>query len=119
MKLILILFLCISQCFAIEVTPIKKDTKAPADGFFIEPPAMKEIRTINEEKKILRRENVKLIDLAVINEDRILTYKELSQESEKALRKEKVKSNLKGIGGFIIGVLATSLAAYAAIRSTK
>ena len=119
MKLLLIFLISISQCYAIDVTPIKKGAPAPKDGFFVDSENMKEFRKINEDKKVLERKVIKLEDLAVINEQRVETYKKLSQESEDQLRWEKTKGNAKGIGGFLIGVLATSVAAYAAIRISK
>ena len=76
-------------------------------------------KKINEKKKLLKKENVKLQDLQTINEQRINTYKEFAQESEKELYKEKIKGNVKGVWGFILGVLSTSVAAYAAIRVAK
>jgi len=119
MKLLLIILLSISNCFAIDVTPIKKGEPAPANGFFIDQPNIKKMRKINEDKKVLERKVTKLEDLAVINEQRVETYKKLSQESEDQLIWEKTKGNFKGVGGFLVGVLATSLAAYAAIRIAK
>ena len=119
MKLLLIILLSISNCFAIDVTPIKKGEPAPANGFFIDQPNIKKMRKINEDKKVLERKVTKLEDLAVINEQRVETYKKLSRESEDQLRWEKTKGNFKGVGGFLVGVLATSLAAYAAIRIAK
>lgn len=119
MKLLLIILLSISSCFAIDITPLKKGEPAPAQGFFVDSANMKELRKINEQKKLLERENVTLKDLGEINEQRIGTYKKLAQESEKQLIREKTKGTFKGIGGFILGVAATSVAAYAAIRFTR
>lgn len=119
MKLLLIFFVTISQCFAIDVTPIKKGESAPQDGFFVDAENMKALRKINEEKKILTKENIKLKDLALINEQRIDTYKEFAKKAEDHASWEKTKGNFKGMGGFIIGVLATSVAAYAAIKATE
>jgi len=119
MKILIILLISISQCLAIDVTPIQKGEKAPANGFFLDTPNMKEVRQINEEKKVLKKENVTLKDLNSINESRVDTYRKLSEESEKALSWERTKGNGKGIVGFVVGVIATSVAAYAAIRVSK
>lgn len=119
MKLLIILLFSISQCLAIDVTPIQKGDPAPQDGFFIDSPNMKEIREINEKKKLLEKENIQLKDLAVINEQRVDTYKDYAKKSEEQLGWEKTKGNFKGVGGFLLGVLATSVAAYAAIRVSK
>lgn len=119
MKLLIILLISISQCFAIDVTPLKKGEVAPKDGFFVDTENMKQLRKINEDKKVLEKKVVKLEDLAAINEERVGAYRKLSEESQKQLRWEQTKGSFKGVGGFVIGVLATSLAAYAAIKVVK
>lgn len=119
MKIILIIILTITQAFAIDVDPIKKGQPAPYDGFIIDKDNIKEMRKINEEKKLLEKENIKLKDLSIINEERIENYKSFADDADKELRWEKTKGNMKGIGGFILGVVATSLAAYAAIKISK
>jgi hypothetical protein len=119
MKILLIILFSITNCYAIDVTPVKKGDIVKTDGFHIDQPNMKKLRKINEDKKVLEKKVTKLEDLAAINEQRVETYKKLSQESEDQLRWEKTKGNFKGIGGFLVGVLATSLAAYAAIRISK
>ncbi len=119
MKLIIVLLFSISTCFALDVTPIKKGEQAPSNGFFVTTESMKELRKINEEKKILEKENITLKDLSVINEKRIETYKKYAEESHKQASWERTKGSFKGAGGFILGVLATSLAAYAAIQVSK
>ena len=80
---------------------------------------MKELREINERKKLLEKENLTLKDIRVIQSEQISNYKEIEKELHKQVRKEKFKSDVKGIGGFVLGVLATSLAAYAAIKVTE
>ena len=119
MKLILIILFTINTAFALDITPVKKGFIIQKEGFFIDKTNMKELRQINEDRKVLDRKVAKLEDLAVINEQRVEIYKKLSQESEDALRWEQTKGNFKGIGGFIIGVLATSIATYAAIKIVK
>jgi hypothetical protein len=119
MKIILTLLLTISQAFAIDVQPIKKGSPAPNDGFFVDSENMKKLRNINEEKKLLEKENIDLRELSIVHETRIENYRQLNKDVEKELRWEKTKSNFSGVGGFIIGVLATSLAAYAAMQATK
>lgn len=119
MKFLLVLLTSINLCFALDVTPVKKGDPSPSDGFFVTTESMKKLRKINEEKKILEKENITLKDLSVINEKRIQTYKMYAEESHKQASWERTKGNFKGAGGFVLGVLATSLAAYAAIRVSK
>ena len=119
MKLLLIFLLTLSQAFAIDVQPITKGSPAPDDGFFVDQPNMKKLRKINEEKKLLEKENIDLRELSIVHETRIDNYKQMNTEVEKELRWEKTKGSLSGVGGFILGVLATSLAAYAAMQASK
>lgn len=119
MKYLIIFLICISQCFAIDITPIEKGEPAPANGFFVDAENMKEFREINERKKLLEKENLTLKDIRVIQSEQISNYKIIEKELHSQVRKEKFKSDVKGVGGFVLGVLATSLAAYAAIRATK
>ena len=119
MKLLLIILLTMSQAFAIDVTPVKKGDPSPKDGFFVDTENMKKFREINEKKKNLEKQVVTLEDLGVINEERIKIHKTMLSNTEREVSKERTKGNLKGLGGFILGVLATSVAAYAAIRVSK
>lgn len=119
MKILLIFCLTISSAFAIDVNPIKKGEPAPRDGFFVDPENMKDLRQINEDKKRLEQQNLKLKDLSAVQNERIGLYKEEVKEQNKAIRKERTKGDIKGIGGFLLGVLATSVAAYAAIKVSK
>ena len=119
MKIILILLLTLSQVFALDVTPVKKGDPSPEDGFFVDAENMKKFREINEKKKNLEKQVVTLEDLGVINEERIKIHKTMLSNTEREVSKERTKGNLKGLGGFILGVLATSVAAYAAIRVSK
>jgi len=119
MKLLMLLLFTITSTFAIDVVPVKKGDLAPKDGFFVDAENMKKFREINEKKKNLEKQVATLEELGRIQEHRISIYSEMLVNTEKELHKEKFKSNLKGIGGFVVGVLATSVAAYAAIRVSK
>lgn len=116
MKTILILVTSINLCFAIDVDPIKKGEPAPKDGFFIDSNNLQEMRQINEEKKLLEKENIKLEQLRVTSENIEKNYQERLDLASKQITKEQVKGDLKGIGGFLLGVLATSAAAFAAAK---
>lgn len=119
MKLLLILLLTLNQCLAIDITPIKKGEKAANDGFIISKEDMKQLRQINEEKKLLESQNIKLKDLAAVRDQRVKLYKEEVEYNYKALQKERTKGKINGVLGFAIGVLATGFASYAAIQATK
>ena len=119
MKLLLIFLLSISQCLAINITPVKKGEPAPKDGFFVDKENMKKFREINEKKKNLEQQVATLEDLRVIDESRIKVHKNIINKADREIQKERTKGNLKGIGGFLLGVFATSVAAYAAIKVVK
>ena len=119
MRLLILVLFAITQTFAIDVVPIKKNDPSPKDGFFISKESLKEMRTINEKKKLLERENVSLKSLGTVNEERIEIYKEQAKKTQKALSWEHTKGYMKGTGGFILGVLATTLAAFAAGKAIK
>jgi len=119
MKFILILMIAMSPAYAIEVTPIKKGQPATKDGFVVSKDDMQKLRKLNEKKKLLERENLNLKDLNVINEKRVNVYEERYNASEKELTREKTKSNLKGIGGFVLGVVVTGFIGYAAVRASR
>jgi hypothetical protein len=80
---------------------------------------MKELRQINEEKKNLEKQKMNLEQLAVIQEQKAEIYKDQSLHLRKQVRKENFKGDLKGVTGFVLGVLGTSLAAYAAIKVVR
>lgn len=119
MKVLLIFLISISQCFALDVTPIKKGDPAPQNGFFIDAENMQEMRKINEEKKLLNKENVTLKDLAIINESRISTYQEYVKKSSDDANWEKTKGTAKGIAGFLIGIGSAALAGYVMMKASK
>lgn len=119
MKILLVFILLMNSALAIDVRVIKKGQQAPEDGFFVTAKTMKELRKVNEDKKALEKKVVKLEQLAFIKDQKIELYAVELKETHKQLSWERTKGNFKGIGGFLIGVAATSLAAYAASRVIK
>lgn len=115
-KIIVIFFTSINLSLAIDVVPIKKGEPAPKDGFFIDKPNIKKMRKINEEKKLLEKENLKLSQLNELNGKIENNYQKRLEDASRQITKEQVKGDLKGIGGFLLGVLATSAAAFAAAK---
>ena len=115
MKILLILLLSFSA-FSIEITPVKKGETISRDGFFIDAKNMKELRQINEEKKNLEKQKLKLEQLGVIRESQLNIQRSDVLYLQKKVRKARSMGDLKGIGGFVLGVFGASLAAYAAIK---
>lgn len=116
----LLLCLCLTlsfPCHAIDVEPIKKGDPAPATGFFVSQSEMKKLRKINEEKKLLEKENLKLKDLQVSYKRRLDLEKKYSDELSSSLASEKFVGNIKGIGGFLIGALLTGIVSYGTVKA--
>lgn len=117
--LVLILILICNTCLAIDVKPIKKGEAASFDGFLVSKEDLKKLRQINEEKKLLDKQNIKLKDLAAIRDSRVKLYKEEVEYNYKALQRERTKGKINGVLGFLVGVLATGAASYVAIKVSK
>lgn len=108
-----------SNCLAIDVEPIKKGDPAPSTGFFVSQSEMKKLRKINEEKKLLQQENLKLKDLQISYKRRLELEREYSSTLNKRLANERLSGVFKGMGGFLLGTLLTGLASYATIKTIK
>jgi hypothetical protein len=118
MKLLMV-FLISFNALAIDIVPVKKGEPAPSDGFFVSPEEMKKFRQINEEKKLLDQKVISFQDLAITNEQRIDIYKKHSDYYQQEVVKAQNKTMWAGIGGFVLGVVATSLSAYGTVRLLK
>ena len=119
MKILMILILLTNNVLAIDITPIREGEKATKDGFFIDPPNMKKLRKNNEERKLLKKENIELKELGLVQEEKGKLLKNQWEETSKALTKAQIQGTTRGIGGFLLGVVATSLAAFAAAKAIK
>ena len=95
-----------------EMVIVKKGDPAPFEGILVDQAQMKEFRQINEDKKNLELQNLKLKDLALINDERVDLYR-------KELSSSETKSLWKSVGYFALGVLVTGFAAKVAIESTR
>jgi len=95
-----------------EMTTLKKGDVAPYDGILSDAAQMKEFRQINEDKKNLELQNLKLKDLSAIQDERVELYKSELKSSE-------ARSFWKSVGYFTLGVLITGFAAKVAIESTR
>lgn len=119
MKLLFLLLFSFSSLAQEPIRWVEKGHVVESGSFLVTPDQMKKFREINEKKKNLEKQVVTLQELQYINEDRIKVHKEINTELEKQVSKEQFKSGAKSIGAFILGVLATSAAAYAAIQVSK
>lgn len=118
-KVFIFLFVISSSLFAGEVTPVVKGEKAPSDGYFVTEKQMKRFIEINEENKVLTQQVLTLKDLAANNEIQLSYYKKRVDHLESELSWSETKGYFKTGGGFIVGVLATSVSMYAALQVTK
>jgi len=102
-----------------EMTALNKGQVAPYEGILVDAEQMKEFRKINEDKKSLELENLKLKDLSIINDQRIDLYKtEVKRVTEDLSRSEK-KAFWQSAGTFVLGVIVTGFAAKVAIEATR
>jgi hypothetical protein len=95
-----------------EMIVLKKGDIAPFEGILSDAAQMKEFRQINEDKKNLELQNLKLKDLSAIQDERVELYKSELKSSES-------RSFWKSVGYFTLGVLITGLAVKVAIESTR
>lgn len=102
-----------------KLDAINTGDKAPCAGFFVSQPAMNQIAKDKEELVLVRQQVLTLKELRAVDSDILKVEKDRLQTASNELKKEQFKGNAKSIGAFVLGVLATSLAAYAAIQSSK
>lgn len=114
------LLLIISEC-AVGQTLLKlnKDEPAPFTGVLVDQEQMKEFRAIDTRLKLMERQNDSLKELNLRLEDRIVYYRKEAGAREAELTRVKFKSFWTNVGYFALGVIITSVAAKAAIESTR
>lgn len=118
MKYILV-FLLTFNCFAQDIVELNKGDAAPFRGALVSPEQMQEFRQINEDKKRVDLQNIKLKDLADVNEQRIDFYKSEVKNVQNQFARERTKHFFEKIGYFALGVVVTSVAAKAAIEASR
>lgn len=111
MKYLLILLLSFN-CYSQSAVKLNKGDSAPFTGALIKEDRLDKL--VKSEKKV-----IKLEQLTIKQEELNTFYKGRAESVENELKKERTKYFFKSIGYFVLGVAATSLAAYAAIRSSK
>ena len=114
---LIILCLVFSQLtFAGDIQSIKKGELSPFDGFVITKEFEKKARQTREESILVRRKNLTLKDLQVVNEGRIEFYKDNYKKAHKELQKEQFKSFWKTTFMFIGGIAVGAGVFYAASK---
>lgn len=118
MKYALVALLIVRLAHA-EMITLDKGDIAPYSGILVDAAQMKEFRQINEEKKLLETENLKLKDLGIINDQRIDLYKEHVKQVTEDLSRSERRAFWQSVGTFALGVVVTGFAAKVAIESTR
>ena len=119
-QIVLALCLLVNVCsFANEIKAVKKGDTVPFDGYVITVEFEKNLRQINETNKLLEAKNVTLEQLSVVNDKRADHYRKEAEKAVSEAQSEQLMGSVKGGLGFVFGVLATSLAAYAAITVVR
>ena len=115
MKLI-ICFLLTWTSLAQEIKHIQKGEIAPYSGYIIDYKMEKKMRS---DKQTLEAKNVVLSDLNVLKDKRIGFHKEEAENAYKELRKQRVKTGVYTVAGFVIGVSLSALAVIALKGAVK
>lgn len=120
MRLLLLMFFLLAyELSYAELIPLKKGDTAPYNGILVDAPQMKEFRQINEEKKLLELENLKLKDLSLINDQKVGLYRNQTEALSKELVRSERKAFWQSVGTFALGVIVTGFAAKVAIEATR
>jgi hypothetical protein len=114
-----VLLIWIDNLVYAEMVVMKRGDVCAFDGVLVDAPQMKEFRQINEDKKNLELQNLKLKDLSAVQDERVELYRQQAQSLNSELAKSESRSFWKSIGYFGLGVLVTGLAAKVAIESTR
>lgn len=109
----------INTSFALDPIVVKKNDTVPMDGLLFSDKDAKELRKQNEERKLLKQENIELKELGLIQDEKNKLLKNQWEETSKELTKSEINGTMKGVGGFLLGVLATSVAAFAAAKTIR
>lgn len=102
-----------------KVIPMTKGDIAPYSGIFFPKDKAKELRQINEEKKLLEKKVLKLEDLQIIQEETSTFYKENYYKTKNLLEAEQTKSFWKSTLYFFGGVLITGIITSATLKYAK
>ena len=120
MKIFLsVLLLASSLSFGQNVTSVKKGFVVEQDGFFVTKSQMQEFVKTDKENKLLKEKIVSLEMLSTNYLDQISYHKDRANNLQKELDWSEAKGYFKTTGGFLVGVIITGFASYAAIRSTE
>lgn len=112
------LFLSFSA-IADSATALRKGEVAPFDGVLITADKSKELRQIEKDNGILKKQKVTLKELNLVLSQQRDLWKGESAENFKRYKKEQIKGNFRGVVGFLIGVLITSAGVYAGAQVIK
>ena len=117
MRILFIVIVSLNLCHAQDIAPIRQGEPAPFDGYVIDKSMEKKVRQIKEDHKKQKELNVKMEELGVIQQSQVTVYKEQLTTLEKDNSTLRTNNNLSSIVYFGLGVLATSLAAYGAMKT--
>lgn len=115
MKILLTLLLTINLCFAQQIKPINKGDSAPFDGYVIDKPFEEKARKTNEQLKLEKRKNDLLSELGKVNDTKVDFYK----DEAKTAKREFIKSQVKTVLYFVLGIVAGAGAVYVGSKVAK
>lgn len=91
----------------------------PEKGYFVNEANMAELIRIQKQKENLEKQVITLEKLGQIKDQQIDLLQRNVDEQRKARYKEQLWANFSGVAGFTLGVVLSSVAAYATIKTLK
>lgn len=121
-KIIIITFLTIVAAKCVhgsEVVRLNKGEAAPFTGALVTPEKLNDMRVVDEEHKILKKQNLALKDLQIVLEERLEYHKGLAKEYKADVNRSEFKRFWTGVAYFTLGVLLTNAAYKITLESQK
>ena len=120
MRVLLVFLLSTSLCFSNDknVTFVKKGHVVENEAFLVTREQMEKFVELDKENALLKQKVVTLENLSKNYLDQISYHKSRANDLQKELDWSEAKGYFKTTGGFLLGVLVTGFASYAAIRSS-
>lgn len=102
-----------------NIQRIKETEVAPCSGWLVKDDTMQQIGKDKKELEVTKQQNITLKELGTTNDQIIDFHKTRAKDLEKSLRWEENKSNLKLIGGFVLGVVISGFTVYSMKQASK
>ena len=102
-----------------DIVALEKGEVAPFSGALVPPEKLNEMRKVDEELVITRKQITSFKELNAVNEEKIDFYRVTASDYRDELRSERTKNVFKNAGYFLLGALLTGVATKVAIEASK